>query len=219
MQMYTIRAYEPTDEKDVVEICYRTGFLGETLEGIGRFEDKYLFALLFCLYYLWFEKENCFVSVDPNGKICGYIMGSKNTTIQQFEFFKKMVPRILARLFTHTLFVSPKTFGTCVLFVLSLLFGFKEKNFEEKYPAHLHINISPEYQKAGLGSMLLSALEYKMVEDRVKGIHLLTSDSNFKAVPFYLKHGYRILDQKRGRAWRGTKEYNELLMAKDLLPQ
>jgi len=214
METHFIRRYKPSDEKQIIDICYQTGFLGETLEEKNRFQDKYLFALLFCLYYLWFEPENCFVCEAADGKICGYVIGTMNTERQHKQLVSRMAPKIMGRAICHTLFKEPKDVATCIQFILTLRKGFGKKGFEREYPAHLHINVGPEYQKIGAGGQLLEAFEEWACSNKVLGIHLMTTDLNIKAVPFYVKHGYFLLGEKLGEGWDGVPPYKELLMAK-----
>jgi len=78
-----IRQIEEQDEKQIIDICYETG--GENLKKI--FPNPYLFGLLFCLYYVWYEKNNCFVAVDnKTGRVVGYIISSLDTTEQRKKF-------------------------------------------------------------------------------------------------------------------------------------
>jgi hypothetical protein len=80
-----IRSARKSDASAIGEVCYRTGFMGEDLTGTGRFEDPRLFALIFCLYYLWFEADHCFVAEDA-GKVVGYIIGSGRAESREADF-------------------------------------------------------------------------------------------------------------------------------------
>ena len=53
-----IRPYQSKDRQGVIEVLYRTGYMGEDAK--DYFDDKYLFGLLFGIYYLDYEPENCF---------------------------------------------------------------------------------------------------------------------------------------------------------------
>jgi GNAT superfamily N-acetyltransferase len=60
----------------------------------------------------------------------------------------------------------------------------------EDYPAHLHIDILPEYQGHGGGKNLIAALLAKLQADRVRGIHLMKSGENKGAEVFYGRMGF-----------------------------
>ncbi len=79
----------------------------------------------------------------------------------------------------------------------------------QSYPAHLHINCHPRVQGRGWGKVLLRALEQALVQQAVKGLHLITSASA-RNVSFYLREGYQRREQ---RTW-GNAEL--LLLAKSL---
>lgn len=66
-------------------------------------------------------------------------------------------------------------------------------NFQKliaKYPAHLHINLSEDSRGMGLGSKLLLRLKAKLKEEKVIGLHAVTTNGN-KNNSFYLKNGFK----------------------------
>jgi GNAT superfamily N-acetyltransferase len=69
------------------------------------------------------------------------------------------------------------------------------KEIKTEFPAHLHINLLPEYQRFGLGTLLIQYFEDHMRNLGVAGIHLKTTNYNKRAVPFYLKSGYKIVNE------------------------
>lgn len=215
MENFKIRKCSHDDLAEIADICYKTGFMGEDLTESGKFNDKTLFSYLFCMYYPLYEIDNCFVALDDaKGKIIGYIIGSENTIKQEEAFMQKMIPRIAFRMCTYTIFFHPESFRAVLLFIKSLeLKGIKETVYIE-YPAHLHINILPEYQKLGIGSALLKTFELHMKNKKVSGIHIWTSNKNVKAVPFYRKHGYEIIYERENKVWEGVEGYQDIIFGK-----
>lgn len=59
--------------------------------------------------------------------------------------------------------------------------------FSVKYPAHLHIDILPEYQGQKVGTALMSALKEKLVSDNIKGVMLCVGKGNVRAIDFTKK--------------------------------
>ncbi len=57
------------------------------------------------------------------------------------------------------------------------------------YPAHLHINFSPEARGLGLGSLLLVEFERRLKSHSIPGVHLVTGATE-RNVGFYNKNGY-----------------------------
>lgn len=217
MESFKIRKCTHDDLAEIADICYKTGFMGEDLTGNGRFNDKILFSYLFCVYYPIYEIDNCFVALDKTeDNIIGYIIGSENTFKQEEAFMRKMIPKIALRMCTYTIFFHPESFKAVLLFMRGLDLKDIKGTVYSKYPAHLHINILPEYQKLGIGSALLKTFELHMKNKKVSGIHIWTSNQNIKAVPFYRKHGYEIIYERKNKVWEGIEGYQDIIFGKKL---
>ncbi len=200
--------YEGRFEPDLVEICWRTGLMGESLEGTGRFEDRRLFAMLFCLPYASFEPGSCFVALAPRDparpeageRAVGYIVGSSRAAAQARDFGRRWKPRIAARLFLYDWWRHPESFAQALRFA-------RVARAEEaaaaneagagrpllggpEFPAVLHINLLPEWQGRGLGGLLMAAFLGRLRELGCRGVYLETSERNLKALPFYRKLGF-----------------------------
>jgi ribosomal protein S18 acetylase RimI-like enzyme len=214
--MVDIRKCVKADEKHVIEICYKTGFMGEDLTGLGLFNDKTLFGYLFCSYYVRYETDNCFISVDSEiNKPIGYVIGTSNTKRQRRQFILRMGWIIALRILTVTVWRYPETIRS--LLYLSTGIGTEVNGYSisKDYPAHLHINITEGYQRMGIGERLIHSFE-ENIKSEAKGIHLSTTTKNTKAVPFYQKMGYKILNKGPSRMWRGTNDAVSLIFAKEL---
>jgi ribosomal protein S18 acetylase RimI-like enzyme len=78
------------------------------------------------------------------------------------------------------------------------------------YPAHLHINVHPEWQRSGIGSLLFAAYEENLVNHSVQGYHLGVAGNNEVGISFYRKKGLVKIGQipKKGVPaviWFGRK--------------
>jgi len=198
MNGFIIRKYIQGDEKAIEEITYRTGFKGEDLTGKNYFNDKYLFYLLFIYYYPKFEPEHCFVAEEKqSGKVIGFICGTTDTKRQETKFYRQMPCRIILRIFSSTIWRYPKTLVT--LFKMAQMgISFDpatSSKIKSSYPAHLHINILQEYQHLGLGMQLIQCFENHIRDLGIKGVHLKTTSYNLKAIPFYFKAGFQLVDE------------------------
>jgi GNAT superfamily N-acetyltransferase len=60
------------------------------------------------------------------------------------------------------------------------------------YPAHLHINIAPQWRNHGLGAALVERFALWARLQSVEGIHLVTSSTS-RSIPFYRRSGFREL--------------------------
>lgn len=198
MEQFTIRSFQTADETAIENITYRTGFKGEDLDEHDYFNDRRLFYLIFIAYYARYEPEHFFVAMDKsNNDVIGFICGTTDTKRQEKQFRRKMVWRIFLRALFFTSWRYPKTMKTA-LNLTSILFenpsiSNTETELLELYPAHLHINVLPEYQHVGIGTRLINHFEDHLLKNNIGGVHLGTSSRNYKALPFYQKHGYQII--------------------------
>ncbi len=188
----------------------------------GRFDDAYLFGLLFCLYYVDYEPENCFLAVDEKiGLVVGYILSSLDSKRQEEQFRKKVISKIIRRAFLYTLWRHPRTFR--------VFWHFKKVHQERPkipneetllapYPAHLHIDILPQYHRQGIGTKLMKRMETHFKTQKVKGVHLGTSEQNTKAIPFYHNLGFSVIYKGSSvyGMWPDAPEVKELIFAKKL---
>ncbi|MFX0125938.1 MAG: GNAT family N-acetyltransferase [Candidatus Hodarchaeota archaeon] len=218
--MVLIRSYQLSDRNEVIDICWRTGYMGE--EAKGRFDDPYLFGLLFCIYYLDYEPDNCFVAMDEESEvIIGYILSSFDSRKQEKRFRRIMTPKIFRRVFFYTIWRRPKTFKTLLYFRKIEKKSPPIPNEEEllsSYPAHLHIDILPEWHRKGIGTKLIHTLESHLSSSGVLGVHLGTTDYNVKAIPFYSKVGFSLIYEGPSGygMWPDAPEAKPLIFAKKI---
>lgn len=216
-----IRPYQSKDRQGVIEVLYRTGYMGEDAK--DYFDDKYLFGLLFGIYYLDYEADSCFVAINTTtNQVVGYILSSLDTRIQTRKFNRKMLPRILMRTFLYTSWRYRQSFRM-LLYLRKLNQNSPTPSNENlilsDYPAHLHINVLPEFHRQGLGTALMNELESYLENENCTGIHLWTSERNEKAVPFYLKKGFKILyTSPTGYGlWPNAKDIRSLVFGKKFI--
>lgn len=61
-----------------------------------------------------------------------------------------------------------------------------------EFPAHLHINVAPEWRSAGVGSRLVEAFAADARAAGVPGVHVVTGEG-MRNVGFYLRNGFEHL--------------------------
>lgn len=226
--MVVIRKYEKKDRDGVIDVCYHTGYMGEDCEIRGKkrnhFTDKKLFGLFFCLYFTDYEPENCFVA-EVDNKVVGYILGSLDAGRQEKIMMARMGWKILFHLAFITSWRHIRDFFTVLGFLVSGLRYLgtpsNPKNMPhgkilEEYKAELHIDILDGYQRRGIGSRLINAFTNHVKKNGVNGIHLGTSDRNVKAVPFYLKKGFKIVSVNNASLWLDAPGARGLTFAKKI---
>jgi ribosomal protein S18 acetylase RimI-like enzyme len=168
----SIRKYQESDRAQVQTICLATGSDQATQN--KAFQDMLLTA--FCNYYIEQEPDNCFVATDGQ-KAIGYILCAENADVWAKNFQELYVDRMdneAMKPFYSGIMNSPLQFAS-------------------EYPAHLHIDILPEYQRMGIGSKLMNALVQHLKDKGIRGLMLSVACDNVKGRQFYKKYGFQVL--------------------------
>ncbi len=186
--MATIRRMRADDIKDVEYVCRMTaGEKSINDEAVGR-----LMSSMFSTYYARECYDSCFVLVDESDKAVGYILCEPDYRRFSKVFRKVDVPEIY-KLDKKSgrrswFFPVPYTFYSC------------------KYPAHLHIDLLPEYQNGGYGSKMIQMLLEDLKSKNIKGVMLIAGIWNHGAIRFYKRNGFKTI----------FKGFGENIMAIDL---
>ncbi len=172
----SVRPYEARDYDQVRLICI--ALAGKSI----RSETRRTYILkMYCDYYIEKEPSNCFVAVDNDEesgeeKVVGYILCAADCENYAKNFIKNYVPKIkeTGRLSGFT--------ARSEVFLYSRYAAF--------FPAHLHIDILPAYQRQGLGHALVNTLLEHLRGMKVKGVMLVVGRKNEKGKSFYRKFGF-----------------------------
>ncbi|HHV12507.1 MAG TPA: GNAT family N-acetyltransferase [Clostridiales bacterium] len=173
-QKISIRKYQESDYAQIQRICIATA--PEEARQNDAFQALLLTA--FCNYYIEQEPHNCFVAADGQEAI-GYILCAEDATAWAKTFQDHYIASLSsdqAKMFCQGTMGSPLKFAL-------------------EYPAHLHIDLLPDYQRMGLGTMLMDALAQHLKEKGVPGLMLCVSRDNVKGRQFYQKYGFQVLDE------------------------
>lgn len=65
----------------------------------------------------------------------------------------------------------------------------------EDFPAHMHINILPEYQRRGFGKELIERFFDEVKGQGARGVHLGMARHNVGARVFYERIGFGVCEQ------------------------
>lgn len=182
----TIRPYEERDKENVRFVCLNAeGPCKSTKRGIN-------FALaVYCDYYIENEPENCFVATDENDKAIGYVISAEN-----FDTFKE---KYLSDYYTRIAKREYRKRKSGLRAIAS------QEKYREDYPAHLHIDILPEYQNKGLGRKLMDALCDNLRSKGVKGVMFTVWHKNYNAIKFYEKYGFELIETMETKLVYGLK--------------
>lgn len=168
-----IRPYEEKDKQNVQFVCLNSDEPDPYSE-IGR---KFILTT-FCNYYIEKEPFNCFVATDDKDNAIGYIICTEN--------FDKFYDVFISQ---YTSFLADSEYH-CNESKKSVVLQEKYKN---DYPAHLHIDLLPDYHHKGLGTILMDTLCSHLREKGVTGVMLTVWCNNTNACKFYEKYGFTQL--------------------------
>jgi GNAT superfamily N-acetyltransferase len=68
-------------------------------------------------------------------------------------------------------------------------------DLHKKYPAHLHINIHPDFQGHGVGTFLIQEFIIELKKLGCRGVHILTAPEE-RNVGFYFKNKFKFRTQR-----------------------
>jgi ribosomal protein S18 acetylase RimI-like enzyme len=189
----SIRAYAPGDFDSVSDICLRTAEAGR--DATGLYVSDELMPDIFARPYLLFEPELAFV-LEAGQRVVGYILGVADTARFVERYRAEWLPGF-SRKYAH---VRPP--GTRDELIRHLGFVPERMLIPEldRYPAHLHIDLLPEFQRRGFGRALLQALVAALRQRGVPGLHLSMDPANVSARAFYDRLGFGELPSSKPEA-------------------
>lgn len=181
-----IRSYLEKDKENVHFVCLNSeGPCKSSKRGIN-------FTLaVYCDYYIENEPQNCFVAVDENDSAVGYVISTDNFDKFKEKYISTYYPKIRKWEFRRK--------KSALRAIAS------QEKYKENYPAHLHIDILPEYQHMGLGKKLMDTLCDNLRKNKVEGVMFTVWHKNFNAIKFYEKYGFELIETKETTLVYGLK--------------
>lgn len=185
---FSIRQYHPSDLLTLSRVCLLTGANGEDARAL--YEDPELLGLYFVAPYVTFEPELCFV-LTIDGRPCGYILGTRDSASFAARCERDWFP-VLRRRYARPA-NTDKSLDAWVIRMIHA--GYGVSNIPDRYAAHLHIDILPNGQGQGWGRALTNRFLGRLQDDRVTGLHLRVGKANVRAIGFYERLGFELLDE------------------------
>jgi ribosomal protein S18 acetylase RimI-like enzyme len=182
-----IRPYQVGDREAVYDVCVRTGAAGQ--DARGRFSTDDLLGDIYAGPYLYLEPEHAYV-LDDGSRAVGYVIGTASTTGYVAAYTERWLPLMRERYQPPT---SPP--ATDEEHTLADLFNPELMLLDElaPYPAHLHINLLPDYQGSGFGRAMVDTFLASVAAAGVTACYLAVRPTNTAALGFYAKLGWQRL--------------------------
>src|SRR5262249_7294260 len=144
-----IRPYQAGDRDAVYDVCVRTGAAGQ--DARGQFSTDELLGDIYAGAYLCLEPEHSYV-LDNGSRAVGYVIGTASTTGFVTAYTERWLPLMRQRYRP-----PPDPPVTAEEGKLAVLYTPEIMLVKElaPYPAHLHINLLPDYQGSGFGRKMM----------------------------------------------------------------
>lgn len=166
---YTIRPANADDLEAMRKICVETSSLPLRDE-----KDRQFLLLSYCDPYLSFGE--CFVALDENGRVIGYILCAPNTREFLKLFSKNIQPRISKLGLKYALTSRGSIAAQKLLLPLA--------------PAHLHIDLTESARRKGVGTALINTLKEHLSARGIDRVQLTCGSKNKAAIAFYKRNGF-----------------------------
>ncbi|MFI1987934.1 GNAT family N-acetyltransferase [Actinoplanes sp. NPDC020271] len=179
-----IRAYRSSDLEAVYDICVRTGDAGQ--DARGKYSSDRLLGDIWAAPYVILEPEHAHVLDDGTGRAVGYVIGTADTARFVERYRAEWLPATADRLVDG----DPRDE------IMLDLHRHPERMLHPEladHPAHLHIDLVPEWQGRGQGRGLIAAFLDGLRAAGVPRVHLGMAPSNSGAYAFYQRLGFRDL--------------------------
>ncbi|MET8410383.1 GNAT family N-acetyltransferase [Streptomyces sp. NPDC005195] len=181
----TIRPYKAEDRAAVAHVCVMTAHDGGDSRAL--YPDLELMPSLFAHPYCHLEPELAFVLDDGTGRAVGYVLGTADTARFVGAFRDIWIPGVASRYPRST--TPPRTPGDTMI---DLLHRPERMILPElaAYPAHLHIDLLPDWQRRGHGRALMDTFLDALADRGVPAVHLGMVTANTSARVFYDRVGF-----------------------------
>jgi len=213
-----VRQYRPADRPAVRRICFETGYMGDSISWAWPDEDS--FADLFSSWYTDGEPESALVA-DDRGEVVGYLLGCRDS--RRMPIPTAAIRRHLLR---RGLAIRPRTAPLVWRSAFDLSRAAVRHQMpaavtDDRWPAHLHIDLLPQSRGKGLGRLLMRRWLDTLRDEATAGCHLETWAENDGAIAFFASMGFRAggdpVPMPGVRSPEGHRHHTQL-MVQSLMP-
>jgi ribosomal protein S18 acetylase RimI-like enzyme len=185
----TIRPYRVSDHDAIYEICVRTADRGQ--DARGQYSTDDLMPDLFAGPYIYLEPELAFVLADEDDQPVGYVLGTSDTARFVRRYHEVWIP-MLADRYPR----PPDPARTAEEVLLAGHYRPEDRLRPEltQYPAHLHIDLLPDYQGAGHGRALMETWLAAAAAAGAPAVFLHMDPANTRARAFYDRLGFHEIE-------------------------
>ena len=184
-----IRPYRNGDRDQVGLICLKTGDAGQ--DATAKHADDQLLPHIYALPYVDYAPQWAWVA-EEDGVALGYILAIPDRAAFHEWWQNNWVPVLEERFPTHERRNWPQADQQLLG---SALDPETDSEWQEEYPAELHIDILPEGQGRGLGRKLMETLVGELREQGIAGLAFGVDGENANAIGFYKRLGFEVITE------------------------
>jgi ribosomal protein S18 acetylase RimI-like enzyme len=181
----SLRPYRPADLDAIYDICVRTGDGGS--DARGKYLDDRLVGDVFAAPYVTLEPQHAHVLDDGSGTPVGYILGTADTAAFARRYRAEWIPAIAGR---YPEPADPPVTPSDSMIQLHLHPERMVLPALADHPAHLHIDLLPDWQGKGWGRGLMDAFLAGVRAAGAPRVHLGVARTNTGAQAFYHRLGF-----------------------------
>jgi ribosomal protein S18 acetylase RimI-like enzyme len=188
----TLRPYRRSDDAGLAAVCLATAADGG--DGAALYANPGLPGDVYVLPYVRFEPDLCLVVDDGTreGRVSGYVLGTSDTAAFEHWAARAWWPGTRAR---YPLDAQAPGSADARLAAMAAAPVTSPRALTDRYPAHLHVDLLPHVQGQGLGRRLLQAFLSSAHAAGASGVHLGVSTSNTRAIGFYGRLGFHLVER------------------------
>ncbi|MCX4553687.1 GNAT family N-acetyltransferase [Streptomyces sp. NBC_01387] len=183
-----IRPYQPFDLPGMYRVCLQTGDSGR--DATALYSDPDLLGHVFAGPYPVADPGLTFIAADEHG-VLGYVVATADSAAHEKWLEEEWYPPLRLR-YPQSMAHDPGD-GTRDWQRVAQVHQPGPSAGDalyDRFPAHLHIDILPRGQGAGLGRRLITVLLEALRERGVRGLQLSVGGGNPGARAFYLAIGF-----------------------------
>jgi ribosomal protein S18 acetylase RimI-like enzyme len=186
----TVRHATAADHEAIEMVALRTGDSGR--DATAKEDDPALVGQIYSVPYAALEPDFAFVAEDADG-VCGYLFGAPDTAAFERKMTETWFPKLRETVpdappdpeaWTGSDWARHHIHHPPPMIVPGLA----------PYPAHGHIDLLPRVQGKGLGPAMMRMLIDRLAATGAAGMHLQVSPVNQRAIGFYTRLGFAVLD-------------------------
>lgn len=189
--MTNTRPITNADIDSLYEISLLTGDKGNDASSL--YLDPKMMGHIYAAPYACLSPQTCFIA-EQNDRIVGFIVGTHNTEAFEQSLEKEWWPSL------RKIYPKPddtqKSNWTADQKRAALIHSPERtpKQITTAYPAHLHMNLSPEAQNKGLGRILLGLWIDDAKSSGVSNVFIGSNRDNAKAIKFWQNNQFGNID-------------------------